>query len=563
MQALRVHAVKIEDLTPVSNVPAGAYIELSGGRRISASSFANVISNIILDERVLPLINGEAQSRVEADNALSDRITAEATARENAISNLSQIARGYAPKSRLDTLNGLSQLGLWRIGNSPSMTSSQSNYGNVLVFADYGNYVHQMYFGSLDPNTWATPESGKKQNIYGRSYYNNAWSEWERVNGDKSDIIDLGEFERSGEGEAKAATLKYCADPNILFMKYTITGKGVATIQQSVVGSRCQQLLFLEGQWFTRYISFTTASREIILQVTAWWRTMATNVDYDMNSRRVRLVDYNRAHSLPNNNPNTDGFVLPLATESTAGLMSGDDKKKLNSADSLRALYVAAGAAYSESTKTYSLNGVADITEGQMTDIYANARGMFANSRAICYGFANSTTVRTNYPALRRGSWVLEIDATDLFYGCSAIEVAAIGTPANAETRGGEYCTFASLVEAFYGCSSLVTISGVLQPCSASHGIFADAFAGCTALKEVRILGLKQDVSFADCPELSYESLYYLINMSAHTSEIEVEVNEATFMMLHGRGGGQGHTAQEWNALADEAARIGITLIQA
>lgn len=397
MQALRVHAVKIEDLTPVSDVPTGAYVELSGGRRISAGRLASVIGSTILSDSVLPLINGEAQSRVEADNALSGRITAETTARENAISNISQVACGYAPKSRLDTLNGLSHLGLWRIGNSPSMTSSQSNYGNVLVYADYGNYVHQMYFGSLDPNTWTTPESGKKHNIYGRSYYNNAWSEWERVNGDKSDIIDLGEFERSGEGEAKAATLKYCADPNILFMKYTITGKGVATIQQSVVGSRCQQLLFLEGQWFTRYISFTTAGREIILQVTAWWRTMPTNVDYDSNSRRVRLVDYNRQHSLPENK-STDGFELPLATGTTAGLMSGDDKTKLDNA------YKIANDAYAK---------VGECVDN-IEDLFLNKAGVYDISDKVKGSyldldkFKSSLVVYDGIPVKIEYSWIGE-----------------------------------------------------------------------------------------------------------------------------------------------------------
>lgn len=145
----------------------------------------------------------------------------------------------------------------------------------------------------------------------------------------QSDIVDLGEFARSGLGEAKAASIPYSSDPNILLMKYTITGQGVAIVHQTVNDARSTQYLVLAGFWFTRYITFTNSQRTAISQVTAWWRTMPTNVDYDPATHRVKLVDYNRQHSLPLNTSN-DGFVIPSASATTDGLMSREDKVKLD-----------------------------------------------------------------------------------------------------------------------------------------------------------------------------------------------------------------------------------------
>ena len=151
----------------------------------------------------------------------------------------------------------------------------------------------------------------------------------EEVATNQCKIYDLGEFARSGLGEAKAATLQYCANPNILLMKYTITGQGVAIIHQSVNEARSTQYLVLAGFWFTRYITFTSAQRTAISQVTAWHRTMPTNVDYNAETHRVRLMDYNRQHSLPENKE-TDGFEIPLASASSDGLLSKEDKKALD-----------------------------------------------------------------------------------------------------------------------------------------------------------------------------------------------------------------------------------------
>lgn len=231
----------------------------------------------------------------------------------------------------------------------------------------------------------------------------------EEVATNQCKIYDLGEFARSGLGEAKAATLQYCANPNILLMKYTITGQGVAVIHQSVNEARSTQYLVLAGFWFTRYITFTNAQRTGISQVSQWWRTMPTNVDYDTNTHRVRLVDYNRQHSLPLNNAN-DGFVIPSASTTTDGLMSNRDKVKLDD--------IEAGAQRNPDVATPTANGLMSFEDKIfLGNIIPLLQGASANSSAYTdpqlvwksYSRSNYASEKEMYAEINA-----DIDALDL-----------------------------------------------------------------------------------------------------------------------------------------------------
>lgn len=466
------------------------------------------------------------------------------------------------------------------IGNTTNGSQESKNVG-VTVLNVNGNcwrlhtfvqsYASQVYVQKIEGALqWDGTKfvSSTDYHEYTRKRTSTGWGEWKENESASSDIVDLGEFARSAGGENKAATVEYAGNPDILMMKYTITGQGAAIIHQTVNDARSTQYLVLAGQWFTRYITFTDGTRTAIAQVTAWWRTMPTNVEYNAGTRRVRLVDYNRQHSLPENKA-TDGFELPLATQTTDGLMSKEDKVKLEGIDtssSLRPLYLAAGALYNDTdtdnTQTdpygrpvtwkahhYYLNGLGDITEEEMADIYANARGMFANQQNINYGFTGATTARTNFKPLRRGDWCLDIRALDLFYGCSKMETVAIGNSVSSTDKSGSSCTFADLVECFLACSSLRYIYGVIQPnanCNTGY-----VFGGCYKLEEVRVLALTQSISFADSPLLSFDSLKFLVDNANNSGSIEVEVHPDVCDLIYGDATPEayeksGHDAQEW-----------------
>lgn len=65
----------------------------------------------------------------------------------------------------------------------------------------------------------------------------------------------------------------------------------------------------------------------------------------------------------------------------------------------------------------------------------------------------------------------------------------------------------------FFRASKLRNILGVIDFSSATN--VSEMFVGCTALENVRCANLKQDISFANSPLLSKESLLYMINNCA------------------------------------------------
>lgn len=211
----------------------------------------------------------------------------------------------------------MAQYNLGKVSISPrGIYDSSTGYDRL----DMVNYDNATYVSTIDNNT----DQPSKDS-----------STWQLIvdyKGEGSGDYYLGKFVRSGDAEKAAAKLEIASNPEITTMVYDVDGldNGRGIIQQEVMDARCQQLLLFKGNWFTRYISFTNVERTEILQVTAWWRTMATNLDYNPTTHRVRLTTYNREASCPNNNANTDGFEIPLATTTTDGLLSKADKAKID-----------------------------------------------------------------------------------------------------------------------------------------------------------------------------------------------------------------------------------------
>lgn len=94
MEALQSHAVKIEDLTLVNDLPDTAYLELSGGRKMSLSKFIDAVGSSIVGEQAAPLVEAEAEARADADTALANSISSEASTRSYAVTALQQSIAG-------------------------------------------------------------------------------------------------------------------------------------------------------------------------------------------------------------------------------------------------------------------------------------------------------------------------------------------------------------------------------------------------------------------------------------------------------------------------------------
>ena len=215
-----------------------------------------------------------------------------------------------------------------------------------------------------------------------------------------------------------------------------------------------------------------------------------------------------------------------------------------------RALYVAAGAVYNQNTGFYELNGLTDITEEQMREIYVQTNPT-KRVTDLC-SVLNASSIRTNFPFLNRGGYE-NIDCYAAFANCTNLEVVAFGA------RDSNNFFPSRIIYAFINCIKLREIKSVLNVTSLEsyNNKFLNTFSACRALEKILILNLKDNISFSDSPLLSLGSLQYLITNAANTSPITVTVHADVYAKI------QDETQTEWHALIETAAAKQITFATA
>lgn len=219
----------------------------------------------------------------------------------------------------------------------------------------------------------------------------------------------------------------------------------------------------------------------------------------------------------------------------------------LNTQQGNRALYVAAGAVYNEQTGFYELNGLTDITEEQMRNIYVYTSGAI-NQNDLSGKFAN-LPIRTNLPfKANSGSYFGDASIGAMFVKNHTIEVINIGS-----TVYPNYIGYA-----FAQCDKLRKILTVINLNSYSLGKpITTMFQGCILLEYVRIQKIRQSILFSNSPLLSLESLQYLITNADNTLAITVTVHADVYAKI------QDETQTEWHALIASAQEKNITFATA
>ena len=116
-----------------------------------------------------------------------------------------------------------------------------------------------------------------------------------------------------------------------------------------------------------------------------------------------------------------------------------------------------------------------------------------------CTKLASLTTTCASLKTMTIGESPNVAEITQIAYGCSSLTEVTIGT--------GDALT--KVDNAFNGCSRLRRINGTLDFTKLAST--ANIFFGCEALEEVRIKGLKVDLSLQQSTNLSTESVKYLV----------------------------------------------------
>lgn len=184
---------------------------------------------------------------------------------------------------------------------------------------------------------------------------------------------------------------------------------------------------------------------------------------------------------------------------------------------------------YNESTGYFELNGLTDITYQQAMDIYRyTSNGVTTDDiNVMGYGFAQ---FRTNLPPSLGCYWV---QINNLFSLNGILEVARLPQYYPTEVK-----LQPNTRSAFEGCYKLREIINVMEAPSHVSDVYTwgGTFSGCFKLETVRIKNLYGNISFANSPLISSDSISYLVEnrTTAHTDVITVTVHADTFAKLTG-----------------------------
>ena len=189
----------------------------------------------------------------------------------------------------------------------------------------------------------------------------------------------------------------------------------------------------------------------------------------------------------------------------------------------LRDLYISAGAKYNKATGFYELNGLTDITEGEMRVIWQeDLSGWYLNGRT---NLTRNIKTKSNAGGYNGG-----IDITNMCVDNRNITVFNFGSEAFARF----------LDNAFSGCIKLETIDTRFPITPYSRNVGPNIFRDCTALKEVRFnmgyVNYAVNVKFPASPLISKDSILSVIQTTPTTGSVKplvvVGLNEPAYNRL-------------------------------
>lgn len=185
-----------------------------------------------------------------------------------------------------------------------------------------------------------------------------------------------------------------------------------------------------------------------------------------------------------------------------------DYASKMNSG-TLRDLYVSAGAKYNEATGYYELNGLTDITEEEMRAIYTQWQKDVGTASHNTGWLTLPPKMRTNLPSLYRADL---ISALSNCIGGSSVEVLCIAEQSN-DTRVMYVASTQAVAQ--NDMPKLRRVIGIWRyndnnPSNFNFS-YGQPFGKCPLLEEIRMMRINKSHTFAVSPNLSKESVLYMI----------------------------------------------------
>ena len=170
---------------------------------------------------------------------------------------------------------------------------------------------------------------------------------------------------------------------------------------------------------------------------------------------------------------------------------------------SLRDLYISAGAKYNEATGYYELNGLTDITEKEMRNIYLLYITNSSNAQHLVSWLDDSLGVRTNiapymyYAINMQNSIGANVNLEVLALSKSSLYISGLVAVAH-----GSFPKLKKVLGAWVYNSE--------NP-SGFNFSYGQPFGNCPLLEEIQMKGINKSHTFAVSPNLSKESVLYMI----------------------------------------------------
>ena len=182
------------------------------------------------------------------------------------------------------------------------------------------------------------------------------------------------------------------------------------------------------------------------------------------------------------------------------------------SGDPMHYAYETAGAVWNNG---WTLNGVS-LSTAEIADYY-NRKGIPLGA----YTYASNGTIKTYFPLPNCAS-----GSNVAYCWQNNYELEILPKFVN----GYNYLSSATFNRTFQGCKKLRSIGFIIfSPTS-----FTNAFEGCSALQSLNIQNLGVNISFADSPLLSKESLLYMINRCAKNKTFTITLHPDVYFEATG-----------------------------
>lgn len=219
------------------------------------------------------------------------------------------------------------------------------------------------------------------------------------------------------------------------------------------------------------------------------------------------------------------------------------------SGDPMHYAYVAAGAEYNDTgsnivktgmygdtiihkTGYWYLNELGDITNDEMRQIYVESNPL--RRRVYLQTALSGSKIRTNITLFNyiqdvsvHGSMSENNISFIGFAQSSSLETVSIrnGYKDTNPSLGEIHMPFYFMGGAFLNCRNLKKILGVISFRSVSSGNLYRAFEKTYSLEEIRLYGIKINITLSESPNLSSKSILYMIQNEASTSAITITLH--------------------------------------